>query len=257
VTKLEFISAFRSACESLPTELVEAALADYERQFTDQFLSGVSEAVIVERWGTPQHAAMKLKVGTLNGNLKESVTVQKVARVGLNGIGLVVMDVLLCVPAVVYAAVLVVFYVAALAMYLSGIFMTSSSLAGVNYIDVPAHYLLRDLDMKGSTHFNFGSIDIVPTELVEDGDTSKPASVDSGGNNSGEAHPEANDHAQHFLRDRGFHIATHIHKGTVWEGVSVTVAGMLFLLLCLLATRFSFLMFRQFIRWQFAVLKNA
>ena len=85
VTKLEFLAAFRLACDTLPGELVEAAVADYERQFTDALLAGELESAIVQRWGAPQHAALKLKLGTFNGNLKQVVTAEKVARVGFSG----------------------------------------------------------------------------------------------------------------------------------------------------------------------------
>jgi uncharacterized membrane protein len=247
VTKLEFIAAFRLACDTLPVELVDTALAGYERQFTDQFLSGVSEQVIVERWGTPQHAALKLKLSTLNGNLKKTVSVERVARVGMNGVGLALMDFLLCIPAMIYLALLSAFYIAALIVYLTGIFVSASSLAGVNYIDVPAHYLLHDFAMKGSTHFNIGNIDIVPTELVKEDEPVLPeASKEPGA-----------DHTPHFLHDRGFHIATHLNKETIWKGISTTLAGMVLLVLCFLATRFTFRMIRQFVAWHFSVLKNA
>jgi uncharacterized membrane protein len=257
VTKLEFIATFRSACDGLPAELVETALADYERQFTDQFLSGVSEAHIVERWGSPQHAALKLKVGTFNGNLKESVSVKKVARVGLNGIGLALIDILLCVPAAVYCVVLAAFYIASIAMYLSGIFMSASSLAGVNYIDVPAHYLLRDLNFKGSTHLNFGNIEVVPTELVSDDDQDKPDDASPESNNPLADQPGMTEHTQHFLHDRGFHISTHISKGSAWQGVFTTLGGIILLVMCMLVTRISFLLLRQFVSWHVTVLRNA
>ena len=247
MTKLEFIAAFKLACDTLPVELVDVALADFERQFTDQFLSGMSEQVIVERWGNPQHAALKLKLSTFNGNLRKTVSVEKVARVGMNGVGLVLMDVVLCIPAMIYLALLSAFYIAALVVYLTGIFVSASSLAGVNYIDVPAHYLLHDMAMKGSTHLNIGNIDIVPTELVkEDGPV-----VPEAGQGPGP------DHSPHFLHDRGFHIATHLNKNTIWKGTSTTLAGMVLLVLCFLATRFTFRMLRQFVAWHFTVLKNA
>ena len=247
MTKLEFIAAFKSACNNLPTELVDLALADYERQFTDQFLAGVSEHIIVERFGSPQHAALKLKLSTLNGSLKTTVTAEKVARVGMSGVGLVVMDIFLCIPAAIYACALFAFYCAALVVYLVGIFFSASSLAGVNYFDVPARYFLHNGAMRGSTHLTIGAIDIVPTELINN-DERTP--VDA---------PQSGDveHTQHFLHERGFHVATHVGRGTIWKGLGTTLAGMVLLVLCFLATRFTFRLVRQFAAWHFSVLKNA
>jgi len=247
MTKLEFLAAFRSACEALPMALTEAAIADYERQFTDQFLTGVAEQVIVDRWGAPSQAAMKLKLGTLNGNLKQVVSVEKVARVGMSGLGLVVMDFFLLIPGAIYLALMIALYAGSLAVYLSGIFVSASSLAGVNYIDVPAYYLMNDHSVKGTTHLDIGSVEIESTDISAEHGADKKTQSD--GNSA--------DHPPHFLRDKGFHIATHIGRGSLWKGVSSTLAGMMLLVLCLLATRFTFGLLRQFVAWHFSVLKNA
>lgn len=236
MTKLEFLAAFRLACDTMPAEPVEAAIAEYERQFTDLLLSGLSETAIVAQWGTPQHAALKLKLGTFTGNLKQAVNVQKVARVGISGAGLAVLDLILLIPASIYAVLLSAFYIVSLAVYLSGIFVSASSLAGVNYIDIPAHALLSKLATKGTTHLSLGSIDIEPADIGLESDD------------------EPSDAAK---PDRGFHIATHVDKSSIWKGLSTTVAGMLLLVLCLLTTRFTFRLLRQFVAWHFSVLKNA
>ncbi len=247
MTKLEFLAAFRLACNSMPSEPVEAAIADYERQFTDSLLSGLSETVIVERWGTPQHAALKLKFGTFSGNLKQAVNVEKVARVGISGAGLALLDLILLIPASVYATLLWAFYIVSIAVYLSGIFVSASSLAGVNYIDIPAHALLSKLATKGTTHISIGSMDIEPADIGTDSDD-EPAGLNQS---------ESVEQGTHFKRDRGFHIATHIDKSSIWKGVSTTLAGMLLLVLCMLTTRFTFRLLRQFVAWHFSVLKNA
>lgn len=244
MTKLEFLAAFRLACDSMPPEPVEAAIAEYERQFTDLLLSGLSETVIVERWGTPQHAALKLKLGTFTGNLKQAVNVEKVARVGISGVGLAVLDLILLIPASLYATLLCAFYIVSIAVYLSGIFVSASSLAGVNYIDIPAHALLSKL---ATTHISIGSLDIEPGDIGTDSDD-EPAGLNQS---------ESAEQGTHFKRDRGFHIATHIDKSSIWKGVSTTLAGMLLLVLCMLTTRFTFRLLRQFVAWHFSVLKNA
>jgi len=250
MTKLEFLAAFRSACASmpaLPIELTESAIADYERQFSDQLLSGLAEPVIVDRWGAPSQAAMKLKLGTLNGNLKQAVSVEKVARVGMSGLGLAVMDFFLLIPGAIYLALMLAFYIASLAVYLSGIFVSASSLAGVNYIDIPAYYLMNDHSVKGTTHLDIGSVEIDSTDIGSEPEAEKQSWADT----------NSADHPPHFLRDKGFHIATHINQGSLWKGIGSTMAGMLMLVLCLLATRFTFGLLRQFVAWHFSVLKNA
>jgi len=247
VTKLEFLAAFRLACDTMPAETVDAAIAHYERQFTDLLLAGMSEAAIIAQWGTPQHAALKLKLGTFTGNLKQAVNVEKVARVGISGAGLMVLDLILLIPATVYATLLCAFYIVSLAVYLSGIFVSASSLAGVNYIDIPAHELLSKMAMSGTTHISLGSIELVPADIGQDSDDEQPGADQA---ESARRDPDA-------TPERGFHIATHVDKSSIWKGISTTVAGMLLLAFCLLTTRFTFRLLRQFVAWHFTVLKNA
>ena len=246
MTKLEFLDSFKLACDALPAELIDAAIGDYEREFTDQLLSGVSEQSIVDRWGSPEHASLKLRLGTFNRNLKQIVRAEKVARVGISGFGLLVMDLFLLIPAAAYFALFFVGYVVALLIYLAGIFQSASSLAGVNYIDVPAHYFANGITMNGSTHLIIRDIDIVPLALLkEDGQDRLKKNAHS-----------SSTYDQHLINDRGFRIVTHINQQSIWEGVGTTLIGMMMLILCFFATRLTFLKLRQFAVWHFVVLKR-
>lgn|GEM_PF-6632393 len=251
MTKTEFLAAIKSACETLPVELVDAALADFERQFTDQFISGVSEQTIVERWGSPQAAALKLKLGSFSGNLKQAVSAQKVARVGLSGVGLLLMDIFLLGPAMVYSALLATFYAVALAVYLTGIFVSASSMAGLNYIDVPARYLLNNFTTKGYSHLDLDNIDIAPLGLISDDALPKVADTTDPTNNQDQLQSPSSFH------ERGIHFATHLNKDSIWKGIGTTLAGMVLLVLCFLSTGFTFRKLRQFVAWHFTVLRNA
>lgn len=245
MTKLEFLAAFRAACVNLREDVVEAAVADYERQFTDHLLAGGNEADIVGRWGSPATAARKLRLSTFNGNLAQAVSAEKVARVGVSGLGLAAMDLLLVGPAIIYTFVLGLFYAVSLAIYLSGIFVSAASLAQVNYIDLPTEYLTGAFNFDGRDSLKFANVEIVPDEIA-DVDAAATPTPGAG-----------NDLLLHSLHHKNFHIATKINQQTIWKGLGTTVAGMVLLILCLLATRLSFRAVRRFAAWHFSVLKNA
>ena len=247
MTKLEFLDSFKSACDALPPDLVDTAVAGYERQFTDQFLSGLSEQSIVAQWGSPQHAALRLKLGTLNGNLKQVVNAEKVARVGFSGFGLLMLDLFLLIPGMAYLALLMTFYFCGALIYLAGIFQASASLAGVNFIAGPAYYFPGDMSLKGSTHVTIADIDIVPSDLAGNDEPDRARETPE--------QPAVRDASP--LHERGIHIATHLDKRSIWKGIGTTLSGMLILVLCLLATRFTFRMVKQFASWHFSVLKSA
>lgn len=64
-------------------------------------------------------------------------------RRGLTALGLLIFNLLMMVPAMVYLAMLAAMYVASIAVYVFGIVLTSSSLAGVSefVIREPAHHV--------------------------------------------------------------------------------------------------------------------
>ncbi len=255
MTKLEFLAAFRAACEHVREEAVEAAIADYERQFTDQILAGETEQAIVDRFGSPQAAARKLKLSTLNGNLKQAVSAGQVAKVGVSGLGLLLLDLILVVPAIVYSALLGAFYFVALLVYLSGIFISTASLAKVSYIDVPTQNILSGVNFNDHSHITIGDVEITP-EVSDDPDLVEDRS-DVANAAKGEADPQGEPALPiHLLRDQNFHISTHVNNRTIWRGIATTVAGMVLLVLCLLATRFSFRTLKHYVIWHFTVLRN-
>ncbi len=248
MTKLEFIAAFTSACDNMPRELLDAALADYERQFTDQLLSGQSERAIVDGWGAPQTAALKLKLQTLNGNLAQPLSGAKVLRVVMAGAGLAVLDFFLLIPASFVGFLLTSLFLLGSGAYLGGIFVTVSSLVGVNYIEVPQSYFPAAM----FSHVDIGSVRIDPDVIVVD--TPVLAMPHSSTNITPDiiAFEDAGQHQKQTL-----HIATNLHKNAVWNGLGITLTGMMLLVLGLLAVRLSFRLLGRFIGWHLFTLKNA
>ncbi|TDK66651.1 DUF1700 domain-containing protein [Sapientia aquatica] len=265
MTKLEFITAFKAACDNLPTDLLEAALADYERQFTDQFLAGVSEQTIVESWGSPQNAALKLKLKTLNGNLKQPVKADKVARICISAVWLAIVDLFAIIPTAIYSGLLSAFYAVSLVVYLTGIFVSATSLTGITYIEIPSQYL----PLHFASHFDVGRIHFRPDSLFDDGDnkakidkSEKPdltigvlrtPQADKVGDANGAADEADHRKPQYDSLD----IVSRLPKNTFWNGLGITFAGMVMLVLCFLATRLGFRLLRSFALWQFNILKNA
>lgn len=262
MTKLEFIAAFTSACGNLSGELLNTALVQYERQFTDQLLSGMSEQTIVAGWGSPQSAALKLKLHTLNGSLKKPMSGEKVMRICMTGFCLLIMDLFILIPASVCAALLSLFYALAATVYLVGIFISASSLAGVNYVEVPNQYFPVGI----FKHVEIGSFRIDPSPLTPEQQSPEPASTPHfiSSINPGilvfeyapAAVADAIQPATMKDKTQSLHIAANWTKNAFWCGIAVILAGMVLLVLCLLATRLAFRLLHRLALWHFNTLKN-
>ena len=250
MTKLEFIAAFTSACGNLPGELLDTALAQFERQFTDQLLSGLSEQTIVANWGSPQSAALKLKLHTLNGSLKQPMSGEKVMRICMMGFGLLLMDLFVLIPATVFASVLLAFYTLAGSAYLAGIFIIASNLAGVNYIVVPNHYFPAAI----FKHMEIGNVHIDPSSPMPV--QQNPPHFTSKINPAIVAFEDAPQAISGDAQLQSLNIAANWAKDVFWCGIATTLAGMLLLVLCLKATGLAFRVLRRFALWHFNTLKN-
>jgi len=145
MNRFEYLDALRDALYGLPEAQVAAIVADYERRFGERSAVGQSEEEIMASLGHPQAiAAEKRATARLNavqddkGPKNKGRAYKGVADL----IGLMVFNLFLIVPAIIYLVLLLVAYVGSIAMYGVGILLAAASLAGVTGIamDDPIHH---------------------------------------------------------------------------------------------------------------------
>jgi uncharacterized membrane protein len=145
MTRFEYIDALRQALSDLPPDVIAATVAEYERRIRDASAAGQSEDDIIENLGDPQKVAaerranMPFKTFPKEDNIPVKAPAN-FARVFFSFVGLMIFNLFLLVPAMVYSALLFASYVIAIACYAGGIMVTAASLAGVNEISLDPPY---------------------------------------------------------------------------------------------------------------------
>jgi uncharacterized membrane protein len=145
MTRFEYIDALRQAMSDLPPDVVAATVADYERRIAAASAAGRSEDEILASLDNPQKVAAECRAAKRLQTFKQDKTPANFVRVFFSFIGLMVFNLLLIVPAIVYSALLFASFAIALACYSGGIMLTASSLAGVTEISLGPHF-------RGNTH---------------------------------------------------------------------------------------------------------
>jgi uncharacterized membrane protein len=139
MTRFEYIDALRQALSDLPSDVIAATVADYERRIAAASAAGQSEDAILASLDSPQKVAAECRAGKQVQTFKQDKTPANLVRMFFSFIGLMVFNLLLIVPAIVYAALLFASFAIAIACYSGGIMMTAASLAGVHEISLDPH----------------------------------------------------------------------------------------------------------------------
>jgi uncharacterized membrane protein len=188
--KLEYLELLKRAMLGLPPELQAKTLGYYEQRFVDGLNAGRSEQDVAQELDEPKKIAMTLRANSYSAQLgaqtaaagpqvaapQFSVTEKRnparVLRVLVSGAGLAIFNLFMIVPAMVFSALLMSLYVAALAFYLSGIAVTASGLAGNSelLLDLPTRYVQIDADDPDAKRQIRVQIDEKGINVHEEGD---------------------------------------------------------------------------------------
>jgi uncharacterized membrane protein len=144
MTRFEYIDALRQAMSDLPPDVIAATVAEYERRISDASAAGQREDDIIESLGDPQKVAAERRAApqfkTFQQDKPPVNSPANFSRMFFSFVGLMIFNVFLLVPAIVYSALLFASYVVAIACYAGGIMVTAASLAGVNEISLDPPY---------------------------------------------------------------------------------------------------------------------
>ncbi|MGZ8290795.1 MAG: DUF1700 domain-containing protein [Telluria sp.] len=150
--KLEFLDALRRAMTGLPPETQAKTLAYYEQRFVDGVAAGRTEQEVAKELDDPKKIAMTLRASTHMRAFEEKRNPANFVRLLVSGLGLAIFNLFMVVPAIVYASLLATLYACALALYLGGIAVTASGLAGATelVLDGPLkHFIIHGRDDDG------------------------------------------------------------------------------------------------------------
>lgn len=242
--RLEYIDALKRALAGLPPDTVARTLAHYEQRFIDGLAAGRTEEEISEDLGPPKKIAVTLRTSTHREALEPKKRPSSVLRMAASAVGLAVFNLFMVVPAAVFAALVASIYAIAFALYIGGVAVTASGLAGANEIvfsDPNVHYQDgTEVKSNGVTRLTIGhdgvQIHKEPAEEVSASDANDASRVIR--------HEET-------VAGRGIRVYTDLdtHSRTTQSlvGLAMVVGGIIVFLLSLVVTNYAFVGLKRYI----------
>jgi uncharacterized membrane protein len=136
MNRFEYLETLKQAMEGMPADVIASTVTEYERRINEASAAGKSEEEIMASLENPQAVAAQRRAAAQIQAFKQNKTPVNFFRLCFSLIGLMVFNLFLIVPAIVYSVLLICGYVAALACYGGGIVATSVAIAGVNEISL-------------------------------------------------------------------------------------------------------------------------
>jgi uncharacterized membrane protein len=132
MSKTEYLDALKKALTGLPPDVAAKTMAYYEQRFIDGLAAGQSEDEISSDMDEPRKIAMTLRANAHRSAFEQSRNPANLARMMVSIVGLGIFNLFMVVPAAVFSALLISVYASAFALYISGIAITATGLAGAN-----------------------------------------------------------------------------------------------------------------------------
>jgi len=295
MTRFEYIDALRQALSGQPPEVIAATVAEYERRIRDASAAGQSEDDILDSLGDPQKiAAERRSAPSASMAVKHDERPASFVRMFFSFMGLMVLNLFLAIPAILYSALLLASFLLALTLYGSGIVMTGASLAGVEGIsfdrsDHPAVLTRRDAasaatdnrtppnpsatSAKASASASIQIADVksiakIGPNDIGDSDASSKVRIGEDRNNLGlseNKHGVNIDmpglHIHNPAHSRDFYFNTSDVSASrplqVSIGIGLILAGIVAFLLCLALAKLTLVGILRLAQMEFSILKNA
>ena len=263
MNKNDYLAALTRALADLPEDTTSSVIADYTQRFDAAVAAGQSEeevarsmpnpGTVASTWwstarGTSNQSRFDVAAYTSTMPPLASQTARpasrSVAGVVATSIGLVFLNLFMLIPAIVYAAIMTAALVVTLALYGGGIVVASSGLAGVDTVLVG----------KPMVRLLSGDHDLSSTDVTR----AKRISIDAGTIRVDDNEEFDNDTAGSGHSKFDFMIGAGDDNRTmrVVKGVSVTLSGILALLIWLTIVRFTFTAVRHYVALNIAALRG-
>lgn len=136
MNRFEYIAALKEAMRGMPFDVIAATVTEYEQRIIEASAAGKAEDEIIASLGDPQAIAAQRRASVQMQAFKQNKTPLNFFRLCFSLIGLMVFNLFLIVPAILYSVLLVCGYVASLACYGGGIIATAVAITGVNEISL-------------------------------------------------------------------------------------------------------------------------
>lgn len=268
--KIDYLDALKRAMTGIAPETQAKTLAFYEQRFVDGAQAGRTEAELAAELGDPKKIAMTLRASMHMQAFEHKKNPANFVRMGVAAIGLLIFNLVMVVPAVVYAAVLASLYTLGLALYLYGVVITASGLSGATEIklDGPFSSLVvneraddgsvthQETERQTKVAISGGNIQIYtePVAGAPDADSSADADIDEGRRTV-----RALRRAEQ-VATIGIKFNTDLDEASratqAFLGFGLVLGGIVMLLLCLVVTRYTVIATKRYVEMNYSLLKG-
>ncbi len=257
--KLEYLDALKRAMTGLPPETQAKTLAFYEQKFVDGELAGLAETDVATELGDPKKIAVTLRTSMHMQAFQTKKNPANFVRMGFAAVGLLIFNLVMVLPAMVYAAVLACLYAFGLAMYLYGVVITASGLSGATEVrlDGPFKNMVvhDDHDRQTKVAISGGNIQIYTEPVPGAVDPDAEQAEDEEGKQTIRALKRAEQ-----VATIGVKFNTEMDEASrttqSFFGLGLVLGGILLLLLCLVVTRYTLIAIKRYIEMNFSLLKG-
>jgi uncharacterized membrane protein len=256
VGKLDYLDALKRAMLGLAPELQAKTLAWYEQRFVDGMAAGRPEADIARELDDPKKVALTLRANTHMAAFAEQKNPANLVRVLVSSVGLLIFNLFMLIPAAVFGALLASLYVGAFALYLGGIAVTASALAGANelVLDGPLRHVVDGVAVEGArTRVSIDETGIEVTEEKAPGAAPEPEDGASSG-------ARAVRRAERVVGN-GVHISTDMDDESratqTVLGLSAVLGGIVLFLVSIVVTRYAALGVKRYLQMNMSLLRGS
>lgn len=270
--KQAYLSALKNALAGLPPEAAARTLAYYEQRFVDGAAAGRGEAEIAATLDEPSKIALTLRASTHLHAFEHRQNPANLARMLVSAGGLLIFNLFMVVPALVYSALLLTLFGVSLGLYIGGIAITASGLAGANelVLDGPLRALVSEWDGD----FNPGSqtriviaedgINIVKDAHGPSDSDGAAAPSDSGADSDDDAVNAVDTgdviHKAEALASHGLHISTGSDYGArttqALFGLGMLIGGIALFLVGLVIGHYTLRGAKRYVEMNFSLLRG-
>ena len=256
--KLEYLDALKRALMGLPPETQARTLAWYEQRFVDGTACGRMEHDVAAELGDPRQVAVTLRTSAHLADLKDKKPPSNVARAIVSGVGLLIFNLFMLIPAAVFASLLMSLYLSAFGVYVSGIAVTASGLAGSNelVLSAPLTRMVISSDgepVESQTRVTIGSNGIQVFDEPAPGADETDPDVGSDGGSRVLRGAEA-------VAERKIQITTEMDPGSrttqVAFGCALVLGGIALFLLSIVLTKYTLQGIRRYVNMNLSLLKG-
>jgi uncharacterized membrane protein len=254
MNKTEYMNTLRHELQGLPATVIDATLASYEKKFQDGMSLGLSETDIAQKLANPRLVAAQQRANARFQNLKNNLGPGNIFGFFIALIGLVIFNLFMLVPAILYGVFLFCAYFFSMALYLSATVMIAASLSGVPTMEfkLPGNHYRHSVahDVRSFQHSHLGSVsvDISGTGIMVNKDQADKLI------HLPEAREDVVFHTDH--QPGTIQIKNRMETRHFFVGISMLIGATGLLLLCLWLTRLSVIGFGKYLLWTVSMLRT-